>query len=184
MAPCYVSSLFASAQLIREILRNTYCGAVTTWASKTSLDQLALNAKISDCTPPRSELEERSVFLAARCRLSSKWLEALPSSQVVTLLDSNSSRVCAGLRLGIAICHPHTCVGCGKDVFAKGRHGLSCKKSQGRHVRHTALNQAVSEGLTKARVPNVKEPNNLTLTDGRRPDGVTLLPYDQGRCIV
>ena len=36
------------------------------------------------------------------------------------------------------------------DVF--GRHSLSCKKSEGRHFRHSALNDIVKRGLSAAHI--------------------------------
>ena len=45
-----------------------------------------------------------------------------------------------GLRLGSTLCRPHTCQHCGADVNHLATHGLSCKKSKGRHHRHAAIN--------------------------------------------
>ena len=36
----------------------------------------------------------------------------------------------------------------------------------------------------KADVPALKEPLGLLKTDGKRPDGVTLLPWKQGKCVT
>jgi len=35
--------------------------------------------------------------------------------------------------------------------------------------------------MTRARIPSVKEPNGLTRSDGKRPDGLTLIPWCEGR---
>ena len=36
--------------------------------------------------------------------------------------------------------------------------------------------------MVKADIPALKEPSGLLRTDGKRPDGVTLLPWKQGKC--
>ena len=36
--------------------------------------------------------------------------------------------------------------------------------------------------MAKADIPALKEPSGLLRTDGKRPDGVTLLPWKQGKC--
>ena len=46
-----------------------------------------------------------------------------------------------GLRLGTAICGPHSCQRCGSAVDELGRHALSCRRSEGRHQQHAALNE-------------------------------------------
>ena len=36
--------------------------------------------------------------------------------------------------------------------------------------------------MAKVDIPALKEPSGLLRTDGKRPDGVTLLPWKQGKC--
>jgi len=38
--------------------------------------------------------------------------------------------------------------------------------------------------MAKADIPALKEPSGLLRTDGKRPDGVTLLPWKQGKCVT
>jgi len=38
--------------------------------------------------------------------------------------------------------------------------------------------------MSKADIPAVKEPSGLLRTDDRRPDGVTLIPWKDGRCVA
>jgi len=38
--------------------------------------------------------------------------------------------------------------------------------------------------MSKANIPAVKEPSGLLRTDGKRPDGVTLIPWKDGRCVT
>ena len=59
-------------------------------------------------------------------------------------------------------------------------HGLSCRKSPGRHSRHNAISDIIHRTLTAAGVPCQMEPHGLRCIDGKRPDRVTLLPWKDG----
>ena len=111
------------------------------------------------------------------------WLFALPMTTCGLRLDDEAVRIAVGLRLGTSICEPHACP-CGAQVTADGSHGLSCGLGPGRVARHAALNDLVSRSLTRAGFPNIKEPPGLSRTDGRRPDGLTLIPWRRGRGLV
>jgi len=65
-----------------------------------------------------------------------------------------------------------------------GRHGLSCSKSAGRFSRHGVLNDILKRGLSSAGYPSILEPPGLIREDGKRPDGLTLVPWSQGRSLV
>ena len=75
---------------------------------------------------------------------------------------------------------PHICI-CGKKVDARGLHGLSCRKSTPRHIRHAHLNDLIWRVVRKAQIPAVKELLGLTPEDGKRPDGATLITWAQGK---
>ena len=60
-------------------------------------------------------------------------------------MDNETVRVAVGLRLGVALCSPHSCQHCGATVDQFGLHGLSCRFSTGRHYRHAALNRNLRE---------------------------------------
>ena len=62
----------------------------------------------------------------------------------------------------------------GQQVDISGTHGLACRKSAGRHVRHNAANDQIKRALTSAYIPAMLEPNYLRRDDGERPDGLTL----------
>ena len=55
-----------------------------------------------------------------------------------------------------------------------------------RSVRHHALNElvAVARAFSAAAIPNSKEPQGLCRSDGKRPDGLTLVPWQSGRALV
>jgi len=111
------------------------------------------------------------------------WLFALPITSCGLRLEDEAIRVAVGLRLGAPLCEPHRCV-CGQQVTALGHHGLSCGRGYGRMARHGVLNDLVCRALTKAGYPAIKEPPGLIRTDGKKPDGLTLIPWRAGRCLV
>ena len=89
-----------------------------------------------------------------------------------------------GCLLGVVnLCEPHPCP-CGAPVDARGTHGLSCKRSPGGSTQHHQLNDLIWRALGRASVPSVKEPNGLLRSDGKRPDGVTLILWQAGRCLA
>ena len=106
-----------------------------------------------------------------------------PISSCGLLLEDEAVRVAVGLRLGAKICEPHACP-CGANVDALGLHSLSCRRSSGRVSRHHNLNDIVWRALTRAGIPASKEPAGLSRTDGKRPDGLTLIPWISGKCAV
>ena len=63
------------------------------------------------------------------------WLDAAPLTAVGLRLSDEAIRVAVGHRLGSTTCQPHTCI-CGVAVDSKGLHGLSCRKSSPRQIRH------------------------------------------------
>ena len=73
---------------------------------------------------------------------------------------------------------------CGKLVEENGHHGLSCARSAGRFSRHHNLNTLVKQALSSIRVPSILEPYGLTRTDGKRPDGISLAPWEEGKQLV
>ncbi|XP_063371836.1 uncharacterized protein LOC134660067 [Cydia amplana] len=130
-----------------------------------------------------SEGAERARLIAVGCRDAGHWLNAYPSPNTGTHLDGNTLRVAVGLRLGVPICAPHICH-CGSDVDQMGRHGLSCQRSAGRLSRHAALNDIIRRSLVTVNVPAILEPAGIARDDGKRPDGMSLIPWRMGRVLV
>ena len=150
--------------------------------------------------PARQKIWDRAVVAAESARLlsnpadcarllavsaehGSEWLHALPISSCGLRLSDEAVRVGVGLRLGATLCSPHQCP-CGSSVDCLGTHGLSCKKSGARIQRHNSLNDIIHRALIRAGVPSIKEPPGLLRSDGKRPDGVTQIPWASGRCLV
>ena len=122
----------------------------------------------------------RACPLAVSAKESGAWLHALPISSLGLRMDDNTVRIAVGLRLGSTLCRPHDCQHCGAEVDHRATHGLSCKNSEGRHYRHGAINDIIHRALITASVPSRVEPSGLAHTDGKRPDGVTMIPWQNG----
>ena len=89
---------------------------------------------------------------------SGAWLQALPMSSLGLRMDDDTLRVAAGLRLGATLCQPHNCQHCGGVVDEFALHGLSCRKRQGCHPRHAAIDMLLQRALASARGPSHLEP--------------------------
>lgn len=119
-------------------------------------------------------------FLAAAAPHSGDWLFALPIASCGLRMEDEAVRVSVALRLGLDLCVPHSCR-CGEQVDAQGLHGFVCKKAPGRTSRHHTLNDIVHRAVTSAGIPAMKEPSGLARQDGKRPDGLTLIPWQGGK---
>ena len=126
--------------------------------------------------------DERTVarLLASCAPESGAWLKAVPCASLGLHLDNNALRIAVGLRLGAPLGLAHQCI-CGATVDKFGQHGLACRKSAGRHLRHNLLNDTILRALQSAGVPSVREPPGLSRADAKRPDGATLVPWSHGR---
>ena len=128
-----------------------------------------------------SEEEGKARLLAASSRESGAWLNPPPISSLGLRMSNNTIQVATALRVGAPICQPHTCTHCGKDVDCFARHGLSCRFSQGRLPRHYSINNIIYHSLEAAKIPTRLEPSGLCHSDGNRPDGITMVPWSQGK---
>ena len=124
-----------------------------------------------------------AAFKAATARHSGAWLHALPIASCGLKLDDEAIRVAVDLRLGLEVCIPHPCR-CGAQVDARGLHSFCCKQAPGRSSRHQVLNDLVARAITSTGTPVVKEPVGLSRQDGKRPDGLTLIPFEGGKALI
>ena len=99
-------------------------------------------------------------------------------------MDDSTIRVAVGLRFGAPLCRPHQCHHCGTEVDCLATHGLSCRWSEGRHHRHAAINDIVYRSLTSEKIPACLEPSGLYGSDGKRPDGIFVGPWKNGKLLV
>ena len=65
-----------------------------------------------------------------------------------------------------------------------GHHGFVCKKGGGCYHRHAAVNDVIHRALAAAGVPSHLEPTGLSRSDGKCPDGLSLIPWERGRPLV
>ena len=130
------------------------------------------------------DARSRARLLATGRKESGAWLNALPVSTLGLRMDDETARVAVGLRLGTPLCRPHECSNCGTMVDDLATHGLSCRFSEGRHPRHAAVNCIIQRALTSAKVPSRLEPTGLYRSDGKRPDGCSILPWKSGKVLV
>lgn len=111
------------------------------------------------------------------------WLTSIPVQSLGLKLNNEQLRIAISLRLGIDICIPHKCK-CGVVVEKDGTHGLSCRYNSGRTARHGEANDILRRALVSAGIPAVLEPNGLCRDDGKRPDGITLIPWSKGLPLI
>jgi len=63
------------------------------------------------------------------------------------------------------------------QVDAEGLGATVCKMAPGRIARHQVMNDIIWRSLGSASIPATKEPSGLVRQDGKRPDGLTLMPW-------
>ena len=107
-----------------------------------------------------------------------------PVSFLGLRMDNDAIFICVGLRLGVPLCRANLCRQCGATVDEYALHSLSCVKSQGRHPRHNAMNDIIHLSMAAAGLPSQKEPYGLALSDGKRPDSVTMMSWECGRPLI
>jgi hypothetical protein len=158
----------------------------TACLKQSSWDQASVEVALANLESHFVEPYHRARLLAVQAEHSGDWLHAWPISSCGLRLDDEAIRIAVGLRLGVNLCAPHTCP-CGAQVDARGNHGLACRRSAGRLPRHSLLNDVVHRAFTRAGIPAAKEPSGLLRSDGKRPDGCTLIPWhkgSKGRCLA
>ena len=135
--------------------------------SQRAWDTPRVTATIDDLFKNAVDARSRSRSLAATSKESGAGLQALPLSSIGLRMDDNTVHIATGLRLGSPLCRPHNCQHCGSDVDRSAVHGLSCRWSEGRHFRHSALNDIVHRALSSARIPSRFEPSGISQSDGK-----------------
>ena len=139
--------------------------------------------KYQDLLESETSPVDRARLLAVAAEHSSDWLSAIPVPALGLKLDNMSLRIATGLRLGSSLCQPYKCK-CGDLVDTSGRHGLSCKNAKGTFSRHQQVNDLLKRALGSAQATAILEPPGLARKDGKRPDGLTLIPWSRGRSLV
>ena len=57
-------------------------------------------------------------------------------------------------------------------------------RKTGQIARHCVFNDIIWRAVGAAGIPAVKDPSGLDRQDGKRPDGLTLIPWHGGRSLV
>ena len=120
-------------------------------------------------------------LLAVSAPHAGDWFSALPVATCGLRLDDESIRVAVGLRLGCVLCTAHRVA----RLWIRERFtDLSCRLATGTNARHNALNDVVHRAFSSAGVPSVLEPRGLTSCGERRTDGLTMIPWSDGRSLA
>ena len=122
----------------------------------------------------------RARLMAAAQPESGAWASAIPVPSLGTQLCPEELRIAISLRTGSKICENHLCK-CKRNADEYGFHLLSCHFNEGRHPRHSAINDIIFRALKSAGIWSMLEPNGLNRGDGRRPDGITVYPFSRGK---
>ena len=147
-------------------------------------DAPRVHAQVDDLLEAPTNDSSRAHLLAVATEYSRAWLTAMPISSLGLQMDDDTIHIAVGLKLGSTLCHPHQCSHCGAEVDSSAMHGLSCRWSDGRHPRYAAINDLIHRALPSAKVPSRLEPSGLFHSEGKRPDGATIAPWKNGKCLV
>jgi Reverse transcriptase (RNA-dependent DNA polymerase) len=180
---CPTDSHITSAMSVWTSRVGSASSAVRDSSKQHSWDQPCVEADIIALKSALTDSRDKARFLAVSAPHSGDWLNALPITTCGLRLDNESIRIAVGLRLGCKLCEPHKCP-CGVQVDTLGSHGLSCRQSSGRSARHFQLNDCIWRALQRADIPSAKEPLGLIRTDGKHPDGLTLIPWKGGKSMT
>jgi hypothetical protein len=204
--PGYIASLHSTGPLVDAILSQVHGlapaaelveAAITTWRERSGSEEepegrdrakqsawdIVAAKKTLEGILSRANQVARARLLAAARQESGLWLHAIPIPSLGTHLDAQTLRIAVAHRVGASVCRRHTCK-CGRVTDVFGHHALSCRFSAGRLPRHSAINDVVKRALQSAGLPAHLEPQGIDRGDGKRPDGITIVPYKNGRCLV
>lgn len=185
------------------LLRNTVCSpdsaekdALSLWVSLTAgaeipeqretqkvWDEPITTHTFNTLLTSNGNISHRARLLAVSTKESGKWLDAYPIQSLGLHLSDLQLQIAIAIRLGAKVCEPYTCA-CGHAVAEDGLHPLSCKKGHSRYARHAMANDFLKRTLASAGIPSVLEPTGLSRSDGKRPDGMSLIPWRQGRSLL
>ncbi|XP_055357496.1 uncharacterized protein LOC129602493 isoform X3 [Paramacrobiotus metropolitanus] len=197
----YTSSVHGAVDMVCNVTRNESikdrCNRlIEVWTSRFSTEPPRTESRRFQSawtTPQHTQTASRMMenadvitsarLLAASSSESRAWLSALPVSLFGNLLEDAHLRIAVARRLGAPVCEQHVCR-CGNVVDSLGHHGLVCKLAKGRHGVHAVLNDVTKRALNSARMPSSLEPPGLDRGDGKRPDGVTVFPWKNGKPLV
>ena len=200
--PAYLSSFFSTRELAQEIysvpsesVPADVEAAMALWTltsrqaaseltdeargSQRAWDSPLVEQTFRELLKKSTNMETRARLLGTASRESGAWLHAIPAASIGTRMDDHAVRLSVAQRIGSEVCMKFKCV-CGAEVDKFARHPLHCKRSFGRRPRHEEVNSIISRSLTSAGFPSVLEPVGVCRADGKRPDGLSLFPWERG----
>ncbi|CAG9820640.1 unnamed protein product [Phaedon cochleariae] len=171
-----------------------WCGLTGLPSPSTSVQKLwdiPLVNRVWDKIISSASVRDKARLQAVSLKESGSWLNAFPIPSLGNFLDDNCLRISVALRLGAELCCSYKCI-CGTevDVYGHHGHGLSCNKSSGRYTRHSAINDGNVQGILELVIsisPRTKESiqrPGLCRDDGKRPDGMLLIPWKRGKALI
>lgn len=104
-------------------------------------------------------------------------MKTLPSLYLGTLLDLGSLRIATGM------CKSCNFI-CGHPVEKFGIQDSSCLKNRVILCRYASLNVLIKRALSTAGFPSVLEPSGLICSNCKGPDGMSSIPFSNGKCLI
>ena len=204
--PAFIASCSKTAETVSQLLPHEHMTPFTASLSEAVLKWKAIDSRLSEPLPSASGFQKnwdypvaelhlailiekastdltRARLLAVSAPYAGVWLNAIPVPSLGLKLNNESLRIAVGLRLGAKLGLPYKCI-CGTAVEDSVTHGLDCRRAMGKHARHSEVNNIIHRALSAAAVPSHLEPVGMCRNDGKRPDGATLIPWKQGKCLV
>ena len=89
-------------------------------------DQPSVQATLDGLLDATNNPKDQARLLVASTKESGAWLNAPPITSPGLHMDDKVVHTAVGLRLGVPLCHPHTCCRCDTLVDKWATHGLSC----------------------------------------------------------
>ena len=148
----------------------------TAATKQRSWDEASIRDGLAILTDRCTDDVSKARLLASQAPHSGDWLNAMPVGSCGLRLDNKAIRVAIGLRLGVNLCAPHVCP-CGAAVDALGIHGLSCRKSAGRFIRRSMLNDLLTRPASDQGSQQLRNPKAFSLPMRR---GRTEFPWFHG----
>ena len=85
----------------------------------------------------------------------------------------------------VCLWHDRTCVVIAVPWWTSSRLTLSpVRKVRAVFFRHSTINSIIHCAFAAAAIPARLKPTGLLRTDGKGPDGVTIVPWEHGKCAV
>jgi len=122
-----------------------------------------------------AEPSQKARFLASVAPHNGDWLLAVPVANCSLRLDDEAVRVAVSMRLGLALCAPHSCL-CGDQVDAIDLHAMVCKKAPSRIARHQVLSDIIWRSLGSASIPATKDSRSHQDWSGKMVNSLTGAP--------